>query len=78
MREYPITLTQLLLQLYQMYANAFKPIAMSADFLSALAATLFQQNSRPRENSQSTTPDQQKGISAEMNNQSLEGEVRWL
>lgn len=64
MREFPITLIQFLLHLYQRHTNAFRPIAMSADFLSALASTLFQQNSKTRENTPSGSPEHQVSTGA--------------
>ena len=56
LREYPITLIQLLLYTYQKHNSQFKPIAMSADFLSALASTLFQQRSSTATSSARSTP----------------------
>jgi len=56
MREYPVTVTQTLLQLYRKFPVAFKPIAMCHDFLYALASTLFQQRVTTADNSQNSTP----------------------
>lgn len=56
LREYPITLLQLLLFAYHKHNAQFKPIAMSADFLSALASTLFQQRSSTATSSARSTP----------------------
>ena len=56
MREYPITLTQLLLHMYHGHSGSFKPIAMSVDFLSALASALFQQRASTAPSTEHSTP----------------------